>query len=185
MKQALSRILPLARLLTVAAAACVALQVQADDYSDVGQLIRSGKLAEAQAKVDQHLATKPRDPQMRFLKGVIQTEAGKPAEAIETLTSLTQEFPELPEPYNNLAVLYASQNQYDKARTALEMAVRLNPAYATAHENLGDIYAKLATQAYSKSLQIEANNAQAQQKLAALNNMLAPKGTKPAAAATK
>lgn len=185
MKQALSRILPLARLLTVAAAACVALQVHADDYSDVGQLIRAGKLTEAQAKVDQYLATKPRDPQMRFLKGVIQTESGKPAEAIETLTGLTQEFPELPEPYNNLAVLYASQNDYDKARTALEMAVRLNPAYATAHENLGDIYAKLASQAYSKSLQLEGNNPQAQQKVAALNSLLAPKGTKPVAGAAK
>lgn len=185
MKQALSRILPLARLLTVAAAAFVALQVHANDYSDVGQLIRSGKLADAQVKVDQYLIAKPRDPQMRFLKGVIQTESGKPTEAIETLTGLTQEFPELPEPYNNLAVLYASQNQYDKARTALEMAVRLNPAYATAHENLGDIYAKLASQAYSKSLQIEGNNPQAQQKVAALNSMLAPKGTKPAAGAAK
>lgn len=182
MKQALSRILPLARILTVAAAALVVTQVHADDYSDVGQLIRTNKLAEAQTKVDQYLANKPRDPQMRFLKAVIQTSAGKPTEAIETLTGLTQEFPELPEPYNNLAVLYAGQNQYDKARTALEMAVRLNPAYATAHENLGDIYAKLAAQAYGKSLQLEGNNPQAQQKVAALNNLLAPKGGKPASA---
>ncbi|KQP22048.1 tetratricopeptide repeat protein [Pseudorhodoferax sp. Leaf267] len=185
MKQALSRILPLARLLTVAAAALAATQVHADDYSDVGQLIRTGKLAEAQAKVDQYLSSKPRDPQMRFLKGVIQTESGKPADAIETLTGLTQEFPELPEPYNNLAVLYAGQNQYDKARTALEMAVKLNPAYATAHENLGDIYAKLASQAYGKSLQLAGNNPQAQQKVAAINNMLAPKGAKPAPATAK
>lgn len=185
MKQTLSRILPLARLLTVAVATLVTAHAHADDYSDVGQLIRSGKLAEAQSKVDAYLSTKPRDPQMRFLKGVIQTESGKPADAIETLTGLTQEFPELPEPYNNLAVLYASQNQYDKARTALEMAVKLNPAYATAHENLGDIYAKLASQAYGKSLQLEGNNPQAQQKVSALNSMLAPKGTKPAAGAAR
>jgi Flp pilus assembly protein TadD len=183
MKQALSRIPPLARLLTAALALLAAPLVQADENSDVAQLIRSGKLPEAQAKVDQHLASKPRDPQMRFLKGVIQTESGKPAEAIETLTGLTQEFPELPEPYNNLAVLYASQNQYDKARTALEMAVRLNPAYATAHENLGDVYAKLASQSYGKSLQIDANNPQAQQKVATLSSMLAPKAGKPAKAA--
>lgn len=179
MKQALSRILPLARLLTVAIAASATPYAVADEYSDVGQLIRAGKLAEAQAKADQYLTAKPRDPQMRFLKGVIQTESGKPADAIETLSGLTQEFPELPEPYNNLAVLYASQNQYDKARTALEMAVRLNPSYATAHENLGDIYAKLASQSYGKSLQIEANNPQAQQKVSALNGLLAPKAAKP------
>jgi Flp pilus assembly protein TadD len=158
------------------AALTLASHAWADDYADVGQLLRAGKLAEAQAKADLYLASKPRDPQMRFLKAVIQTDAGKPEDAIATLTGLTQEFPELPEPYNNLAVLYAGQNQYDKARTALEMAVRLNPAYATAHENLGDVYAKLAAQAYGKSLQLDANNPGAQLKVSTLNTMLAPKG---------
>lgn len=187
MKQALSVVLSLARLMAVAATV-LATQAQADQYGDVGQMVRSGKLAEAQAKVDQYLANKPNDPQMRFLKGVIQTESAKPLEAITTLTGLTQDYPELPEPYNNLAVLYAGQNQYDKARTALEMAVRLNPAYATAHENLGDVYAKLASQAYAKSLQLEGNNPQALQKVAALKEMLAPKVAKaarPAVSATK
>src|SRR4051812_10355856 len=83
----------------------------ADDYSDVNQLMRSGKLAEALTKADQYLAGKPRDPQMRFLKGVIQTEAGRPTDAIGTFTKLTEAYPELPEPYNNLAVLYAGQSQ--------------------------------------------------------------------------
>ena len=124
----------------------------ADDYADVNILVRAGKLAEALAKADQYLAGKPRDPQMRFIKGVIQTESGKPADAIATFTQITQDYPELPEPYNNLAVLYAGQSQFDKARAALEMAIRTNPSYATAHENLGDVYAKLASQAYSKAL---------------------------------
>jgi Flp pilus assembly protein TadD len=117
---------------------------QADEYAEVSRLARAGKLTEAQTRADQYLATKPRDPQMRFLKGVIQTESGKPADAIATFSKLTEDFPELPEPYNNLAVLYAGQSQFDKARAALEMAIRTNPSYATAHENLGDVYAKLA-----------------------------------------
>jgi len=119
----------------------------ADDYADVAQLVRNGKLADAMTKVDQYLTTKPRDPQMRFLKGVIQRDSGKTSDAIATFTRLTEDYPELPEPYNNLAVLYAGQSQYDKARTALEMAIRTNPSYTTAHENLGDVYAKLASQA--------------------------------------
>ena len=81
---------------------------------------------------------------MRFLKGVVLTEAGAPAEAIAVFQSSTEDYPELPEPYNNLAVLYAAPAQYDKARAALEMAIRTNPGYATAHENLGDVYAQLA-----------------------------------------
>ncbi len=150
----------------------------ADDYSDVSQLVRSGKLMEAMVKADQYLATKPRDPQMRFLKGVIQRDSGKTADAIATFTRLTEDFPELPEPYNNLAVLYAAQSQYDKARTALEMAIRTNPSYATAHENLGDVYAKLASQAYNKALQLDASNQAVAPKLALIRELFSPTGAK-------
>jgi tetratricopeptide (TPR) repeat protein len=155
-------------------AALIASVAWADDYGDVNQLLRSGKHSEALAKADQYLAAKPRDPQMRFLKGVIQTESGKPADAIATFNKLTEDYPELPEPYNNLAVLYAGQSQFDKARAALEMAIRTNPSYATAHENLGDVYAKLASQAYSKALQLDASNTGVQPKLALIRELFAP-----------
>lgn len=160
-------------------------QVYADEYADVNVLIRAGKLAEALAKADQYIAGKPRDPQMRFIKGVIQTESGKPTEAITTFTQITQDYPELPEPYNNLAVLYAGQSQFDKARAALEMAIRTNPSYATAHENLGDVYAKLASQAYSKALQLDGSNTGVQPKLALIRTLFAPeaKGQRPSSAA--
>jgi tetratricopeptide (TPR) repeat protein len=150
----------------------------ADEYTDVSQLVRSGKLAEALTKADQYLAIKPRDPQMRFLKGVIQRDSGKTTDAIATFTRLTEDFPELPEPYNNLAVLYAGQSQFDKARTALEMAIRTNPSYATAHENLGDVYAKLASQAYNKALQLDASNAGVPPKLALIRELFSPTGAK-------
>jgi tetratricopeptide (TPR) repeat protein len=157
---------------------------QPDDYAEVNRLVRSGQFNEAMYKVDQYLATKPRDPQMRFLKGVIQTESGKAADAIATFTKLTEDYPELPEPYNNLAVLYASQSQFDKARAALEMAIRTNPSYATAHENLGDVYAKLASQAYSKALQLDAGNSAVVPKLSLIRNLFAANGTGTARPAT-
>lgn len=145
---------------------------QTDDYAEVNRLVRAGQYNEAMYKADQYLTSKPRDPQMRFLKGVIQTESGKSADAIATFAKLTEDYPELPEPYNNLAVLYASQSQFDKARAALEMAIRTNPSYATAHENLGDVYAKLASQAYSKALQLDGNPAVAP-KLSLIRNLFA------------
>ena len=148
--------------LLIAAASTVAL---ADDYSDVNQLLRQGKAPEALAKADTYIAGKPRDPQMRFLRGVILTEQGKTAEATTAFTQLTQDFPELPEPYNNLAALYAQQSQFDKARDALENALRLNPNYATAHENLGDVYARLAAQSYGRAQQLASTNASAAPKL--------------------
>ena len=144
----------------------VPLAAYADEYADVAQLTRDGKFAEALSKADAYLASKPRDPQMRFLKGVTQKDAGKTAEAITTFTKLSEEFPELPEPFNNLAVLYANQNQFDKAKVALEMALKTNPGYAIAYENLGDVYAKLSSQAYNKALQIEGTNPAITPKLA-------------------
>ena len=171
-----SHALPKTLRLLAVAAALFASCAWADDYADVNQLLRSGKYSDALAKADQYLASKPRDPQMRFLKGVIQTEAGRPAEAISTFNKLTEDYPELPEPYNNLAVLYAGQSQFDKARAALEMAIRTNPSYATAHENLGDVYAKLASQAYSKALQLDASNTGVQPKLALIRELFAPTG---------
>jgi tetratricopeptide (TPR) repeat protein len=154
----------------------------ADEYSDVNQLLKAGKLPEAMSRADQYLATQPKDPQMRFMKGVIQRDSGKTAEAIATFTKLTEDYPELPEPYNNLAVLYAGQSQFDKARAALEMAIRTNPSYSTAHENLGDIYAKLASQAYNKALQLDTTNAVVPVKLALIREIFGnanAKGARP------
>lgn len=144
------------------------------DYAEVNRLLRAGQFAEATAKADQFLATKPKDPQMRFLKGVILTEQGKPQDAISAFTKLIEDYPELPEPYNNLAVLQAGQGQFDKARAALEMAIRTNPSYATAHENLGDVYAKLASQAYSKALQLDGSNSGVQPKLSLIRDLFSP-----------
>ena len=156
----------------------------ADEYSDVSQLVRAGKLPEALTRADQYLATQPKDPQMRFIKGVIQRDSGKTAEAITTFTRLTEDYPELPEPYNNLAVLYAGQSQFDKARAALEMAIRTNPSYSTAHENLGDIYAKLASQAYNKALQLDTTNPVVPTKLALIREIFNNGSTKLAHAGT-
>ena len=159
------RLVILASLLLVQAA-------YADDYATVSQLARSGKQTEALVKADAYLATNPRDPQMRFIKGVILTDSGKTDEAIAVFTQLTQDYPELPEPYNNLAVLYAARSQFEKARTALEMAVRTNPRYAIAYENLGDVYARLAAQSYDKAVQLDAaTHASVDPKLALIRRM--------------
>ena len=178
MKHVRSYVTQSLRAMTLAATLAAPLAF-ADDYSDVSQLVRSGKLADALTKADQYLAAKPRDPQMRFLKGVIQRDSGKTADAIATFSRLTEDYPELPEPYNNLAVLYAGQSQFDKARTALEMAIRTNPSYSTAHENLGDVYAKLASQAYSKALQLDNENQAVAPKLALIRELFSPQSGKP------
>jgi len=149
---------------------------RADEYADVDRLFGAGQLAEAVQKADQFLASNPRDARMRFLKGLVLSEQGRPVEATAVFVKLTEDFPELPEPYNNLAVLYSKQGQYDQARRSLEAAIRTNPSYATAYENLGDVYAKLASQAYSKALQIDGGNtAKVAPKLSMIRDLFAPK----------
>ena len=164
----------------------------ADNLPDVQRLIKQGQYPQAMDKVDAYLSSRPKDAQGRFLKGLIYTEMNKPAEAIAVFTKLSEDYPELPEPYNNLAVLYAQQKQYDKARTALEMAIRTHPSYAIAYENLGDVYAKLASQAYDKALQLDNSNSATQNKLALIRDLITtsgkgnvkPQPATPAAAAT-
>lgn len=150
----------------------VTLSAQADDVQDANKLFKQGRHAQAMEKVDAFLASNPKDAQARFLKGLILTEQGNTADAIKTFTGITEDYPELPEPYNNLAVLYANQGQYEKAKSALEMAIRTNPNYATAHENLGDIYAKMASQAYEQALRLDKSNASAKTKLALIRDLL-------------
>ena len=144
----------------------------ADNLPEVQRLIKQAQYPQALEKVDAYLSNRPKDAQGRFLKGLIFTEMNRPADAIGVFTKLTEDYPELPEPYNNLAVLYAQQKQYDKARTSLEMAIRTHPSYAIAYENLGDIYAKLASQAYDKALQLDGSNSVAQNKLALIRDLI-------------
>lgn len=148
-----------------------AINGHADEIQDANKLFKQGNLTQALDMVNGYLSNKPKDAQARFLKGLIVNEQGDAMEAISIFTELTNDYPELPEPYNNLAVLYAGQGQYEKAKVALEMAIRTHPSYATAHENLGDIYAKMASQAYDRALQLDKNNTGTKTKLALIRDL--------------
>jgi hypothetical protein len=144
----------------------------ANTVEEASLSLKAGDHAKALEQINRFLANKPKDAQGRFIKGLILTGLNKPTDAIAVFRKLTEDYPELPEPYNNLAVIYAQQKQYDKAKEALEQAIRTHPAYATAHENLGDIYSRLASQAYGKALQIDGSNASAQTKLAMIGDLV-------------
>ncbi|MDR0528521.1 MAG: tetratricopeptide repeat protein [Zoogloeaceae bacterium] len=145
--------------------------VLAETLPEIQQILRQGQYAQALEKINAYLIDRPKDAQGRFLKGLALTELKRGSEAILVFTQLSEDYPELPEPYNNLAVLYAQQKQYDRARAALEMAIRTHPSYAIAYENLGDVYAKLASQAYDRALQLDTSNATAQSKLALIRDL--------------
>lgn len=153
---------------------CFSLNTSADEIQEANKLYKQGQFTQALNKVDAFLVHQPKDPEARFLKGVILTEQGQTDDAIRVYSALTEDHPELPEPYNNLAVIYAAQGQYDKAKIALEMAIRTHPSYSTAHENLGDIYAKMASQAYDRALQLDRSSASSKTKLALVKDLFNP-----------
>ena len=144
------------------------------DAQEVSALLRAKRTDAAAVKVGAMLARNPKDAQARFLNGLVLTDQGKTADAIKSFRTLTEDYPELPEPYNNLASLYAAAGQLDKARTALEAAIAANPSYVIGYENLGDLYARMASQAYDKGLQLDRSNAAIRAKASSLKGAIAP-----------
>lgn len=122
-------------------------------------LIRAGRLKEALQNVEARQAveamrhTPGTDVQLMFLHARILAEMNRPAEAEAVYLQMTTRFPELPEPWNNLAALYVKRNELDQARRALEMAIMINPKYSIAQANLGDVQMNLALRAYQNAAQ--------------------------------
>jgi tetratricopeptide (TPR) repeat protein len=141
-------------------------------HNDVRKLLRQAKYAPALLVVNKNLETNPRDPQMRFWQAYIFEQLGQPEMALQIYLALTQEYPELAEPHNNLGVLYAIQGDYTKAKASFDAALRANPNYATAHENLGDVLVNLARQAYERAANLGANQPNLRPKIERLKPVL-------------
>ena len=127
-----------------------------DPHQQVEQLMRQDQIEPALAKIQAHLAQRPRDPQMRFWQAVLLTRQGKREQAMQVYTELTQDFPELAEPHNNLGVLQAANNDIDLAQRSFELALRADPQHALAHENLADVLLRQAQRHYQRAAQAPA-----------------------------
>lgn len=149
-----------------------ALAASAEDLSEVTRLHRIGQTAAALARAERTLVASPKDAQMRFLKSALLVDLGRAAEAAGLLQQLVQDYPELAEPHNNLAAIYAASGQYGKARAELEETLRLNPGYAPAHENLGDVLALLAGQSYAVAQRLEPASAALPRKIALVRQLV-------------
>lgn len=143
-----------------------------DSVEDVFALVSKGQYRQALTAVERVLEANPKDLNARFMRGVILSELNRPEEAIDAFKSLTAEQPDLPEPYNNLAALFAQQRRYLEARDALERAIRINPGYTTALENLGDLYLRLAGDIYAKARNLEDASPDTARKLASVRNLI-------------
>jgi predicted Zn-dependent protease len=144
----------------------------AAELREATALVKDRQYASAQEKLDALIAARPREPRARFIKGVVETEQGRTDAAMAVFRALIEDYPELPEPYNNLAVLLAQRGEYESARLALETAVRAAPDWSVAHENLGDLYARLAAAEYARAAKSDRDNKTAPAKLVLMRDLL-------------
>jgi tetratricopeptide (TPR) repeat protein len=148
--------------------------------SDVEKLIKARKYQDAVTQINADLKKTPRNVQLRFVKARLQIEMRQFDQAKKTLVEITQQFPELPEPYNNLAAIAANQGQWIEARDYLELALKLRPSYAIASANLGEIYIRLGAQAYEDAAKnAQLNQRQYSNRAKALLDVLKPPAKRP------
>ncbi len=162
----------IALVVTLAVSAAASAQSGQSQIDTVQALVESGKLDEALEIADLFIAENPGEPRMRFLKGLILTSKSRWQDAIDVFRSLANDFPELPAPLNNLAVAYAEIGEYDRALETLKEALQINPGYASAHENLGDIYVTLATLSYQQAASHKQDQKTARAKLKVLEQLI-------------
>lgn len=147
--------------------------VEPQPLQDIARLLKQGQSVQALEKAERLTASEPDNARARFLKSVILSDLGRTQDAAAVLEKLIQDFPELPEPYNNLAVIQVQRGDLEKAKALLESALRANPRYALARENLGDVYLRLASDAYGHVPASEGNAASARRKLQTVRELLA------------
>ncbi len=161
--------------LAVGLSCCFFTTVNFADINTAKNLFENGQIDSALLELENVISQQPNSAEARFLKGVALQALDRNDEAIDVYSSLAKDFPELPEPYNNLAVLFAEKSEFDKAEDALRAAIKTNKSYATAYENLGDIYAQRASLAYNDALNLSPNNRNAVEiKLSMIDNILLP-----------
>jgi len=93
------------------------------------------------------------DVQLLFLEARALSGLQRYEDAIAIYRHMTERYPELPEPWNNLAAEYMRLNQPERAQEALSMALTADPNYATAKANLGTVQLMLAQQSLQDAAQ--------------------------------
>ena len=153
---------------------CISISFAQISYEDIQILIEKDKYKEALNLTEDHLSRNKTDVKFQFLKGLILAHLNRYTDAEKVFHKIAEENPALPEPLNNLAVIYAVQGKYIEAEDMLKKALDTNSNYATTYNNLGDIYAKAASRAYNKALGLGVSKATNQEKLLLLNELILP-----------
>ena len=141
--------------LSAPAAAGVTPEVSAGTAESIGALLQAGRYQEALETIDALPRESRAQPQIRLYQGMSLMALDRRPEALRAFEALAAERPDMPEPFNNMAVIQAADGRYGEARLLLESALRADAGYSVALENIGDVYIKLANQSYARLLTLD------------------------------
>jgi len=136
----------------------------ATSVQDIQLLLDKKLYVQAARSGEQLLQKHSGDPDIEFLTAYAYQMSQQSGKAARYYQELIREYPELPEPRNNLAMIYLSNGDYDRASELLVNAINTHRSYATAYENLSNIYTGIASEAYRRAVsesrepEIYANN---------------------------
>jgi len=144
---------------------------EAPDLSAIQRLAANGNMNQAMDALNQRIAANPEDVESTFLKGLLLLQQGDKNGAREVFLDISRRFPRLPEAYNNLAAIHAADGEYELARQTLLSAIANTPDYAPVRANLGDLYIKMAMDAYREALKLNPNDSAAHARLKVLEQL--------------
>jgi hypothetical protein len=109
------------------------------ELDEIRALADSGRADKALPRLEQLLTGRPDHLEAQLLRGVLLVELERTIEAERVFLVLRNQYPDRPEPVNNLAVLQAASGRRASAIAALEEVVARYPTYQTAVGNLEQI----------------------------------------------
>ncbi|MCP4875872.1 MAG: tetratricopeptide repeat protein [Gammaproteobacteria bacterium] len=116
------------------------------------QLIEQENFAQAAKNGERLLQQNPKQLRARFLTAYAYQMRANTDKAVALYQGLIDDNPELPEPRNNLAMIYLAQGDYDRASQLLVEAINTHISYATAYANLSQVYKGIASEAYRRAV---------------------------------
>lgn len=152
---------------------CLAFPCLADSLEELQLLVEQKKYSTAIQSAEKLLAHQGQHPRVMFLTAYAYQMNRQIDKAESLYRQLISEYPNLPEPRNNLAMIYQDRGDYDAASKLLVEAIETHNSYATAYRNLSRIYKGIASEAYRRALSESSEPASYSHKieLSALNQL--------------
>ena len=123
--------------------------------NDIILLIDNGQFKAAENQINSKLSSDPNDLNTLILKGILITKSESPQEGLNFFLDLEIKFKSTPEVLNNIGVIYSMVGNTGKAIDYFEKAIKSKQFSNDAFTNLRNSLARIASDTYSKALNIK------------------------------